>query len=164
MIGTPRTHIAVAILGALSLFCGMAIPQQAATTPAHAQTTPVVSPDWPAGYYIFQSGNTVQLITHGPGAQHEFDARLQTDGTFTDISTLRLENADHYALLDGGHTLNLAFQTYDFTDGIIFTVQGSDSVRMRLALDDHLASVSKIHLEPGDSEPASNPFTLALAD
>lgn len=143
-----------ATLAALILLVVAALPALA------ADGQPAFTPDSPTGYYLWHDENGMHLHTHGPGAHHNFVARLHTDGIFTDVDTVRLESRDDYAILDGGHTLVIRFNTYDATDGVNFRIQGGDWLRLRLELDGRLIPTDHIFLGVDGKHPASNPFTI----
>ena len=103
------------------------------------------------GYYLWHADDGFHLRTHGPGAEHDFDAVLRTRGTF--------ENVD---VVDGGHQLNIHFHTFDFTDGVNFTVRGGERLHLSLKLDDKLAPTEQIFLGTKRVHPRKNPFTIKL--
>src|SRR5215467_1972127 len=94
-------------------------------------TTPNLTHDQPAGYYLWRSDGTLHLRTHGPGAEHDFDAVLRTDGVFDNVDPVQLDprNNDRVELRDGGHALVIHFHTFDFTDGVNFTIHDGAHLR-----------------------------------
>ncbi|HLH74594.1 MAG TPA: hypothetical protein VKX96_15000 [Chloroflexota bacterium] len=152
------TRSIFAVLAALSLLFGLSLSAFAATGPLEG--TPTIADNAPTGYYIWHNDDGYHLRTHGPGAEHDFTARVHTNGIFEDVSPFRLESGDTFDVVDGGHTLLLHFHTYDGTDGVNFRIRGGEYVRFRLDLDGQLISTNNIFLGPTGSHPATNPFQL----
>lgn len=148
-----------AAFGALTMF--FAVTMSALAWSEDVQGRPDLNHDSPVGYYLWHDDNGMHLRTHGPGDEHSFLARLTTDGVFVDVDTVRLESADDYAVLDGGHTLVLRFKTYDATDGVNFRIQGGTKLRLRLGLNGELIETDSIYLGPNGKHPRTNPFTLS---
>jgi hypothetical protein len=136
--------------------------QSQTATPSTVEGAPSISHDSPTGYYIFKTDDGLHLRTHGPGAEHDFDAVLRTNGTFENVDAIRLEDGDRVDVLDGGHTLAIHFHTFDFTDGVNFKVRGSERVRLALRLDDKLISTDSIFLGADGRHPAHNPFRISV--
>lgn len=114
----------------------------------------------PAGYYIWRDENGVHLRSHGPRQAHDFTVRLRTDGVFTDVNAVRLENRDKVAVLDGGHVLEMRVHTYDGVDGVDFRIADGSRLRFHLELDDRLISTDHIYLGSMQAHPPTNPFTI----
>ena len=100
------------------------------------------------------------LRTHGPHARHDFDARLRTGGTFENVDAVRLEERDHVDLLNGGQELAIHFETFDFTDGVNFTLRDAHRVHFALRLDHGLIGTDRIFVGPNHLHPDGNPFVL----
>jgi hypothetical protein len=114
----------------------------------------------PTGYYHFHNDDTFHLHTHGPGAQHDFDAVLHSRGTFDNVTPMHLESQDRVNVTDGGHTLVLHFHTFDATDGVSFVVRGGERMRLDLKLDDKPIATDSIFLGPRGKHPRHNPFKI----
>jgi hypothetical protein len=116
---------------------------------------------YPTGYYVWHTEQGWHLRTHGPGERHHFSARLQTDGTFYSVDARRLEEVDHFAIVDGGRTLVLDFDTYEGIDGVDFRIHNGSNLRFSLRLNGELISTERIYLGSGGAHPRSNPFRLS---
>ncbi len=115
----------------------------------------------PEGYYIWHNEDGWHLRTHGPGDNHEFTARLHTDGVFADVDPVRLENADSFAIDDAGHTMVITFHTFDRWDGVDFRLRDdADCLRFNLKLEDKEISTSSIYLGAEGHHPAHDPFRV----
>jgi hypothetical protein len=136
--------------------------QSQSAAPDAAEGAPNITANSPTGYYIFKTDDGLHLRTHGPGAEHDFDAVLRTTGTFENVDAIRLEPGDRVDVLDGGHELAIHFHTFDFTDGVNFKVRGSERVRLNLKLDDKLISTDSIFLGADGHHPAHNPFRIRV--
>lgn len=152
-----RRTLAIAT-GVVALFLVAAI--SAFAWSGDFQGAPALTEQSPLGYYIWHSGNGMHLRTHGPGSEHDFVARLHTNGIFDSVNAVRLESADKFVVTDGGHTILLHFHTYDWTDGLNYRVLGGTYVRYTLKLDGQEISTDSIFLGKDGDHPATNPFTL----
>jgi hypothetical protein len=154
-------------LAACAALACLAAPVSAQSAPSGqtasaTQGAPDIDQNSPTGYYIWHDDNGWHLRTHGPGARHDFDARLHTNGTFENVDPVRLEDGDRVDVVDGGQGLVVQFHTFDFTDGVNFTLRDPDRLRFAARLDDHLIGTDRIFLGPDKHHPASNPFVVEL--
>jgi len=130
--------------------------------PSVAEGTPTVDDSRPMGYFIWHNDDGFHLRTHGPGAEHVFDAVLHTRGTFENVDVVKLENDDRVDVLDGGHTLSIHFHTFDGIDGVNFTIRGGEALRLNLKVDDEQISTQSIFLGVEGRHPKHNPFSIRL--
>lgn len=161
-----RNYFLASVFSATALLMSFApsASAQSATADETANGTPNITQNSPTGYYLFRSNGDdgIHLRTHGPGAEHDFDATLHTKGIFENVDPIRLEDGDRVDVLDGGHALAIHFHTFDFTDGVNFTVRGGERLRLHLRLDDKLAPTDQIFLGDDGHHPAHNPFTIRV--
>ena len=160
-----RKHVFSALIasGALLLAAApatFAAPAPVAPSPVN-DGQPSITEDSPTGYYIWRDDG-FHLRTHGPNARHDFDAVLRTKGTFENVYVVRLEDGDHVDVLDGGHELAIHFKTFDFTDGVNFTIRDGERLRFNLKLDDKHIGTDHIFLGAHGAHPDHNPFTIRL--
>jgi len=158
-----RKHLFAALLaiGALLLALTPAAFAAPATPKAPvADGTPTIDASRPMGYYIFHNDDGFHLWTHGPGAEHVFDAVLRTKGTFENVSVLKLENDDRVDVQDAGHKLVIHFHTFDGIDGVNFTVRDGERMRLNLKLDGEHIATSNIFLGAKGVHPKHNPFRI----
>ncbi|MBV9356840.1 MAG: hypothetical protein JO023_15105 [Chloroflexi bacterium] len=142
-------------------FLAASVPALAFAWPDDVNGAPNLNDQSPLGYYLWHSeDNGFHLRTHGPGDEHLFVAQLHTNGTFENVDSVRLENRDNFSVDEGGHELVLHFHTYNFTDGVNFTIKGGDRLRLRLELDGQLIDTGSVYLGADGDHPASNPFTI----
>ncbi len=146
-------------LGALSLAL---VPAASAASLSKVDGAPTITDSTPTGYYIWHTDDRFHLRTHGPGLQHDFDAVLRTNGTFENVSVVKLEDGDRADVIDGGHELVIHFHTYDFTDGVNFTIRDGTRLGLNLKLDDKTADPSSIFLGEKGVHPKKNPFRVKL--
>ena len=150
-----RTILASATAGVMLISASIS----ALAWPGALDGRPTITPDSPTGYYIWHEDG-FHIRTHGPGLRHDFVGRLTTDGVFQNVDTVRLESRDDVVVADGGHTLIMKFHTYDYEDGVNFTIAGGDKLRFSLELDGRLVSPERIFLGAAGAHPPSNPFTI----
>ena len=154
-----------ASLGALVAAGAMLIalvPAAAAAPLSNAEGAPTITDDRPTGYYIWHSDDGFHLRTHGPAAEHDFQAVLRTDGTFENVDVVKLEAGDTVDVTDGGHRMVIHFHTFDFTDGVNFTVRDGKKLHFNLKLDGKKAPTDQIFLGAQGKHPKKNPFTVKL--
>ena len=145
-------------------FLPSAASAQSAAAPETANGTPSITDNSPAGWYVFRGNGDdgIHVRTHGPGAEHDFDAILRTRGTFENVDVVKLEDGDHVDVLDGGHELAIHFHTYDYTDGVDFVARGGERLRLNLKVDGQETPTSQIYLGEDLHNPAHNPFTFKV--
>ncbi|MBV9602738.1 MAG: hypothetical protein JOZ87_38585 [Chloroflexi bacterium] len=153
-----RTSI-FALVAVVALLVALA-PVASAAPASSAEGAPNDTPSSPTGWYIFHSDDGFHLRTHGPGSEHDFDGVLHTEGTFENVSVVRLEDGDRADVTNGGHDLVIHFHTFDGIDGVNFTIRDANRVRLDLKLDDQPAPTSMIYLGPLGVHPNNNPFHL----
>jgi hypothetical protein len=157
-----RKHVLAAIFVCGALMLAVAPAAFAAPTPAVNDGKPDISEVSPTGYYIWHDDGGFHLRTHGPHARHDFDAHLRTNGMFENVDPVRLEDGDRVDILDGGHELAIHFSTFDFTDGVNFTIREGERLHFNLNLDDKLIGTDHIFLGAHGVHPKDNPFTIRL--
>jgi hypothetical protein len=160
-----RKHLYIALLATGALLVAItpaAFAAPVTPTTSVAEGTPTIDHDRPMGYYIFHNDDGFHLRTHGPGAEHLFEAVLRTEGTFENVDVIRLEQDDKVEVLDGGHTLAIRFHTFDATDGVNFTVKDGERLRLNLKLDDDQIATSHIFLGARGAHPKHNPLSIRL--
>jgi hypothetical protein len=151
---------AIGVLLALAAASLTLVPVASAAPLSAAEGAPDITDGSPSAYYVWHNDDGWHLRTHGPGAQHDFDAVLRTNGTFENVDVVKLEGDDSVNVTDAGHTLRIHFHTFDLTDGVNFTVRDGEHVRFNLTLDDKQAATSDIFLGPNGRHPKHNPFTV----
>ena len=150
-----------ALIAVAALFVAM-IPVASAAPLSSVEGFPNDNDGSPSGYYIFHNDETFHLHTHGPGAQHDFDAVLRSRGIFDNVNPMRLESGDSFDVRDGGHELVLHFHTFDATDGVSFTIRDGDKLHLNLKLDDKPIDTNSIFLGPEGRHPKHNPFSIRV--
>jgi hypothetical protein len=158
MISVRKSAFA-ALVGVAALLLAI-VPVASAAPLSSVEGTPNDTDSSPTGYYIFHSDDTFHLHTHGPGAEHNFDAVLRSDGMFDNVTVMHLENGDTVDVRNGGHELVLHFHTFSATDGVQFTVRGAEHMRLDLKLDGTPIGTDSIFLGPHGKHPKHNPFRL----
>jgi membrane-bound ClpP family serine protease len=151
---------AFAALVALAALLLAMVPVASAAPLSSAEGAPNDSDSSPTGYYIFHNDDAFDIRTHGPGAEHNFDAVLRTDGTIDNVTVQHLENGDTADLKKRGHELVLHFHTFGGTDGVHFTVAGAEHLRLDLKLDGKPIGTDSIFIGPQGKHPKHNPFGL----
>ena len=100
----------------------------------------------------------ILLVEDDPLIARKVTAVLENSGYAVD--TVRLESRDDIAILDGGHTLVLHFHTYDWTDGVNFSIHDGSRLRLNLQLNGEPIATDSIYLGRHGRHPESNPFTI----
>ncbi|MBV9578497.1 MAG: hypothetical protein JO057_07910 [Chloroflexi bacterium] len=136
------------------------VPGVSAAPLSDAEGAPNITTPSPTGYYIWHTDDGWHLRTHGPGAEHVFDGRLHSDGTFETVDFVKLEADDNVYVTDGGHTLIVHFHTYDGEDGVNFRVHDGNEIHADLKLDGQPAALNQIFLGTQARNPKHNPFTI----
>ena len=156
-----RKSVFAALVAAGALLVALA-PAASAAKLSSAEGAPNITEGSPTGYYIFHSDDSFHLRTHGPGAEHDFDAVLRTNGTFENVDVVKLEADDKVDVVDGGHKMVIHFHTFDLTDGVNFTIRDGTKLHLNLKLDDKTAPTDQIFLGAKGKHPKKNPFSIKL--
>lgn len=159
MLMRKSLFAALFALGALAV---LLVPSVSAASLSKLEGAPTITDNSPPGYYIWHTDDGFHLRTHGPGAQHDFDAVLGSDGTFENVSVVKLEDGDRADVIDGGHELVIHFHTFDLTDGVNWTIRDGTKLHLSLKLDNKLADPSQIFLGEKLKHPKKNPFSVKL--
>ncbi|CUH95235.1 putative secreted protein [Propionispora sp. 2/2-37] len=112
------------------------------------------------GYFIWHDDDGLHLRTTTKYRSHIFSGILHTDGRFTDVDGVRLEDNDRYKVKQGGHTIDFRFDTSGGADGIDFKVSGGKKVEFELYMDGHRISPYKIYGGEDNWHPESNRFKI----
>jgi hypothetical protein len=147
----------------IATFAAIALVATFATSafawPANVQGTPDIDANSMTGYYIWHNHAGWHLRTHGPDNEHDFTARLRTDGTFTDVDPVALENGDA-VMEEGDKTLTIHFHTFGATDGVNFKIDGGNHLLFDLKVDGKHIDKDDIFLGRRGVHPRHNPFMV----
>jgi hypothetical protein len=110
------------------------------------------------GFYLWHDEHGLHLRTTGPGERHLFRAVIRTPGEIHNVRLVRLEGDDGYQVREGGHTLDLRFETWDGLDGVDFTIEGGPFMTVSLRRDGEPIDTEEIFLGQGATQPAHNPL------
>ena len=148
---------AIVLVGSLGMV--FALTASAGAAPATAEP-PALPPNAPFGYYISTDGHRVHLrTTDGGGDPSRYHGVISTNGQLRNVDLIRQEDEDW--AINTGDALQFHFRTAGATDGVSFTVLGSDRVTFRLYRDGHLIRTQHIFVN-GPLNPADNPFSIIL--
>lgn len=169
-IHAPRMIAAVVLCASLLGIATGSAFAQAAPASAHVGTVtsstatgqPSTDDSSPVGYFVWHNDDGFHLRTHGPGAEHLFVARLETNGNFKDVDKSMLEKEDRIKLSNDGHTLVIRFHTFDGFDGVNFRIDGGEHLNLNLKLDGQEISTDNIFLGQGRTHPPTNPFRIEI--
>lgn len=110
------------------------------------------------GFYFWHDEQGLHLRTTGPGERHHFTAEIHTPGEVRNVRLVRLEGDDGFLIRDGGHTLDLRFETWDGIDGVDFTIEGGRHMTIVMKRDGERIDTEEIYLGEDGQHPARNPF------
>lgn len=113
-----------------------------------------------AGYYIWQEGNRWHVRTVNAGMQRLFTGMVETDGTFSDVSTQPSEKVERVAVNVRSEKIEFHFNSLAKSDGFSFTIQNSQNAKFTLYLDGLPIEPSSIHLGRQNRHPDSHTFTI----
>jgi hypothetical protein len=110
------------------------------------------------GFYFWHEEHGLHVRTTGPGERHLFRAEIVTPGEIRNVHLVRLEGDDGYQVRDGGHRLDLRFETWAGVDGVDFTIEGGQFMTVTVRRDGDLIDTEEIFLGEQAVQPAHNPF------
>ena len=110
------------------------------------------------GFYLWHDESGLHVRTTGPGDRHLFRAEIRTPGEVRNVRLVRLEGDDGYLVRDGGHALDLRFETWDGIDGVDFAIEGGGFMTVSVRRDGESSDTEEIFLGQDGTHPAHNPF------
>ncbi|MDX6197024.1 MAG: hypothetical protein QOJ79_175 [Actinomycetota bacterium] len=123
--------------------------------------SPDVKPGQALGVYLWHGSNGYSLRATHPGhAKVVIAGRLSASNGFSHITKVRLESADNVTLSSDHKTLTFRFTNYGYIDGLNFAADCSKLMRVKIRIDNAVASPRQIKLGKHRSNPTSNPFTI----
>jgi hypothetical protein len=112
-------------------------------------------------YYIWtDDSDTFHLSTTTATQPHNFRAIIRTDGNVENVDQARLEDADTYTILDGGHTLVVDFHTDGHIDNIRWDVNGGTFTHFNLNIDGHDIDPDHVFLGQDNRNPERSDFAV----
>jgi hypothetical protein len=123
--------------------------------------SPDVRPGQSLGVYLWHGSNGYSLRATHPGSHKVvFSGRLTASRSFSHVTKVAFERADALQLSSDHKTLTFRFTNYGHIDGINLSADCSALVRVKIRINDALASPRQIKLGKHRSNPTSNPFTI----
>jgi hypothetical protein len=114
-----------------------------------------------AGWYFWHDDDGLHVRTTTPSDRdHVFTATLGTNGRFTDVDKVRLEDADDIRLSADHQHLELKFHTHDGIDGVDFRIAGGDRLRLEFNEGGEPIDPANIFVGRLSLHPESNPFVV----
>src|SRR3954467_13306933 len=121
--------------------------------------SPDVKPGQALGVYLWHGSNGYSLRATHPGSRKVvISGRLTASTGFSHVTKVRLEKADSLALSADRKTMTFRFTNYGYIDGINFAADCSRLIRVKIRINDALASPRQIKLGAHRANPTSNPF------
>jgi hypothetical protein len=123
--------------------------------------SPDVKPGQALGVYLWHGSNGYSLRATHPGSKRVVIAgRLSASTGFSHITKVRFEKADSLTLSADHKTMTFRFTNYGYIDGINFSADCSRLMRVKIRINDAVASPRQIKLGKHRSNPTSNPFAI----
>ncbi len=116
------------------------------------------------GYYIWQEGARWNVRTVNAGTQHLFTGTVETDGAFTDVTTLQSEKVERVAMNVQNDKIEFHFNSAARTDGFSFTTSNGQTVTFTLYADGMPVDPSNIYFGSGNRHPNTSSFSVRLND
>jgi hypothetical protein len=123
--------------------------------------SPDVKPGQALGVYLWHGSNGYSLrATHAGTRKVVLAGRLSASNGFSNVTKVRLEKADNVTLSADHKTMTFRFTNYGYIDGINFAANCSKLMRVKIRINDAVASPRQIKLGKRRANPTSNPFTI----
>jgi hypothetical protein len=113
-------------------------------------------------YFWHDSGGLNLETTDAQDSGHLYTGTLTTDGAFTNLQRIKLEQDDSATIVSPTQ-LDFSFNTFNGVDGISFAIDGGTQVTLSLSLDGHPIGVDSIFEGAYSQHPDANPFTVTRA-
>ena len=130
--------------------------------PAYTQGLPAgIDPNTAAGVYMWHDGYGWHIrVTHHSDSLRTFSGQLMTNGTFANVSAVKLEPGDTLATSANKHTISFLFTNYGHVDGLNFITHCSTSIYFAFQSDGRTVPADKIIIGHNKVHPAGDPFTI----
>ena len=102
--------------------------------------------------------------TDPAGTNHLYTGTVTTDGTFVNVSTVKLDGSDSVSVDGSGHTLSFSFHTYNGIDGVDYDIQGGTGQRVDVQEDGVEMPTTNAFLGAYSVHPENMPFLVCRAD
>ena len=116
------------------------------------------------GYFIWQEGDRWFLKTTTQGSQRQLSGVIRTDGTFSNVSRVGLEDNDMVRINEASNEVLFDLKTEGEQDGISFLMSRNADATFTLYLDGQPINVSNIYLGSLNLHPIMHPFNLGSRD
>jgi hypothetical protein len=134
--------------------------------PSQVNGVPTVNPNEARGFYIGVDPDNGQWTLENTHMQSEprdfyyFDATITTDGTFSGVTPIMLENHDSITVSPDQHTLTYLSQDGGSIDGVSFTPTCGSMITFSLTIKEAPALTRQIYLGVPATHPSTNPVTF----
>jgi hypothetical protein len=123
--------------------------------------SPNVQPGQALGVYLWHGSNGYSLRATHPGhGKVVIAGRLSASNGFSHITKVRFERADYLRLSSDRKTMVFRFTNYGYIDGINFAANCSKLMRVKIRINDVVASPRQIQHGKRRATPTSNPVTI----
>ena len=131
--------------------------------PAWTQGQPAgINPLTAAGVYMWHDGTGWHIrVTHRTDSLRTFSGQLISSGTFVNVTSVKLEAGDAFAVSPNHHTVSFLFTNYGHVDGLDFMTHCAPSITFAFQSDGVTVPPHKITIGHGGSHPATDPFTIS---
>jgi hypothetical protein len=162
------------VSGAVMAVTGVAVESSAGATtvpsctthddpwPAYTQGQPAgINPMTAAGVYMWHDVNGWHIrVTHHTDSLRTFSGQLITNGTFVNVTAVKLEAGDAFAVSPNHHTISFLFTNYGHIDGLNFMTHCSTQIGIAYQSDGVTVPPARIIIGHNSVHPANDPFTI----
>jgi hypothetical protein len=131
--------------------------------PAYTQGIPAnIDPLTAAGVYMWHDVNGWHIrVTHKTDSLRTFSGQMITGGgTFSDVTAVKLEPGDAYAVSQNQRTISFLFTNYGHIDGLNFHTHCVPSITFAFQSDGVTVPPAKITIGHAGVHPKTDPFTI----
>ncbi|MBK5307580.1 MAG: hypothetical protein JJD92_12895 [Frankiaceae bacterium] len=123
--------------------------------------SPDLRPGQALGVYLWHTGSGYSLRATHPGTRKVvISGRLTASAGFSRVTKVRFERTDSLTLSADHKTMTFRFTNYGYIDGINFAANCSKLMRVKIRINDAVASPRQIKLGKRRANPTSNPFAI----
>jgi hypothetical protein len=115
----------------------------------------------PEGVYLWFGANVWNMRVTHPGHQVElFTGTIATAGTLVNVTPVKLEHNDHFAVGPHSATVTFRFHDYGWIDGLDWQSSCATSINFALDIDGVEMSPSEVYIGRHGRHPDTVPFSI----
>jgi len=115
------------------------------------------------GYHVWQDGGRWYVQTVNAGTQRQFTGKIETDGTFSDVSTLSSDKGENVMVNVRNEKIEFNINSQAKSNGFSFAILNSQNATFTLYVDGQPVNPANVYLGQQNRHPVSYSFPINVA-